>query len=89
MRLKKLDGRHAGSTHFDYFIEYTYKDYQRYADQRAWCWTTWGPSVELQFYKKVQPTNPHWAWINDNYRLRVYLVGEHEASHYLLRWGDQ
>lgn len=88
MRLTKLDNRHTGHNNFQYLIDFTYNDQQRFADQRAWCWETWGPSVELPFYNKVRPVNTHWAWAHNNYAVRLYLGGQHEASHYLLRWGD-
>lgn len=89
MKITKLDKRHAGGYAFKYCVNFTYKDSQRYADQRAWCWETWGASTELEFYGRTNPKNPHWAWICDNHRVRLYLATDREASHYLLRWGDQ
>lgn len=89
MKLTKLTKQFSGHQYFKYCVNYTYKDYQQYIDQREWCWTTWGPSVELEFYRRNRNPNPHWAWIVDNHRVRLYLGSDQDASYFALRWGGQ
>jgi hypothetical protein len=89
MHLIKLDKRHSGGHRFRYSAVYTRADYKEFCAQRQWCWETWGPSVELEFYDRVETRNAQWAWVNDQFKMRICLAGEKEASHYLLRWGDK
>lgn len=65
---------------------------------RVWCWEQWGPSREAgQFYSRRLETNPsvhpepkdknlHWAWMNDEYKYRIYLQGNNEAALFTLKW---
>lgn len=65
---------------------------------RVWCWETWGPGRETnQYYSKKLESNPNihpevkdknesWSWINDEYKFRIYLKGNEEATLFTLRW---
>ena len=88
MKIIKLTKQYSGHQYFKYCVNYTYKDFQQFIDQREWCWTTWGPSVELEFYRRTKNANVHWAWITDAHRVRLYLGTEQDASHFVLRWSD-
>jgi len=89
MRITRLTKQFSGHQHFKYCVNYTYKDFQQFVDQREWCWTTWGASSELEFYGRTKTSNTHWAWITDNHRVRRYLATDQEASHFALRWSDR
>ena len=51
---------------------------------RNWCWETWGPSCELEFWDAKK--NPAWAWNLTEFELKIYLTGDKEASWFTLKW---
>jgi hypothetical protein len=65
---------------------------------RVWCWEQWGPSREANsFYSsrlelfpsdhpEVLDKNENWSWIMDEYKYRIYLKGNNEASLFTLKW---
>ena len=96
----KLDKRHTGEVHFDYYIPFNRysngTNNQSFYIYRNWCWETWGSSKELVYWLKdekypIIPVshNDHWCWQNDEYATRIYLSTEKELSIFLLKWGDQ
>ena len=89
MRITRLTKQFRGHQHFKYCVNFTYKDFQLFVSQREWCWSTWGPSTELEFYSRTKTSNTHWAWICDQHRIRIYLSQDSDASHYALKWSDR
>lgn len=81
---KELDKRYTGGYYFDYCIDFYYKQSTQFRNVREWCWQTWGPSAELRFVTKEEDLK--WAWITDNYRIRIYFKSEAEVNWYKLRW---
>lgn len=89
MKLIKLDRRMNGYGDFKYMckkmtgIHYELDDFFAI---RNWCWETWGPSYELNFYKKNITKNPAWCWHVFEYEARIYLAGDEEANWFMLKW---
>lgn len=99
----KLDKRHNGNEHFRYAlrpsaVSKTSSSWDRirlWRDIRAWCWATWGASLELAEWEEehnynlsgLRPDqNQHWAWANDGHTRKIYLKTDKELVIYKLRW---
>lgn len=83
--ITKLNGRYLGGREFKYCLEFIQFRYgEDFCAVRDWCWATWGPSRELKFIFNKQEFK--WAFITDNHRTRIYLLGDEELSWYKLRW---
>ncbi len=102
---KKLDKRNTGHGHWTYYVDryisrgltnsITLHDAnQKFFNWREWCWSTWGPSKELDYWLDDyrHPTgehvshNTHWCWQNDRFNTRIYLKDDKELSAFLLKW---
>lgn len=97
MKLKKLDRRNTGYLHWKYYAECESSESRAkimvlFYDWRAWCWEQWGASKELHGYSYydlfdgIHSSNPHWCWLSDGYKPRIYLRGDSEASMFTLKW---
>jgi len=99
IKIKKLDGRYTGSDFFQYYIQSDSLYSKEYYDIREWCWDTWGPSKELNYWmldnkialdfgtnQKVGSQNQHWCWQNDTYNRRLYFRTDKELVLLKLRW---
>lgn len=102
IKIRKTDKRHTGHDKFQYYVDIKSTDWNENSQLmfykfRMWCWETWGPSRELndwnvgnksdQLDQDPGDRNAHWAWINDQYRFRLYLGSKDEAAHFTLKWG--
>lgn len=85
MKVKKIDKRMNGYGDFARFVDFY--NFEKFIEVRNWCWETWGPSCELEIWKKYHNKNPAWAWMFDEYRTRIYFASDSEAQWYYLRWG--
>ncbi|NDG31918.1 hypothetical protein EB118_17820 [bacterium] len=85
MKIRKLDRRHNGHGYFKYYVQFSYIEPQKFIEHRNWCWQTWGPSCELEFYPTL-PIKPKWAWVKDQYNIRLYLETDSEYAWYGLKW---
>jgi len=87
----KLDRRFKGYTDFKYAIDPVWEPpspmqvaYDRsFITLRSWCWTTWGPSLEMYLSEYI---NPHWVWDSENSRRRIYLRGDEELMLFRLKF---
>jgi len=87
MKIKKLTRQFSGGDTFTHMVQYIYKNADIFVEHRQWCWETWGPSCELDYYYKTGKKNPLWSWMSDsNGRIRIYFGSEKEAAHFGLRW---
>jgi hypothetical protein len=98
IKVKKTDKRMNGHGQFKYYIDIKNDRTEPYGsimekffELRQWCWETWGPSREADQYSDIAEAylgdqNPAWAWLNDQYRARLYLCGKEEAAHFALKW---
>jgi hypothetical protein len=85
MKIRKLDRRHNGHEFFKYYVQFSFINPEQFIEHRNWCWQTWGPSCELEFHSK-QTIKPKWAWLSDQYSIRIYLESDSEYSWYILKW---
>jgi hypothetical protein len=88
MKIKKLTKQYSGGDKFTHMVQYIYKNGPIFVEHRQWCWETWGPSCELDYYYQMgEKRNPSWCWMSaDNGRIRIYFGSEKEAAHFGLRW---
>ena len=85
MKLKKLDRRMKGFGDFKYSSKFRRRfDGDRFIEARNWCWETWGPSCELEFWDAGK--NPAWTWVFTEFEMKIYLTGDKEASWFTLKW---
>lgn len=92
-QLIKLDKRHNGHSRFSHMIEigaYNPEAAQSWLRAREYCWSTFGPSCELEwalpYYFGSQPL---WAYSKEENRCRIYLT-EQALTQFLMvkdRWG--
>ena len=91
-KLEKLDKRHNGSawfTHRAYVTGLPAADKSKeFLEIREWCWTTFGPSCELDIYHHSSRAN--WAWRFNNeksYAIGHYIYLTDEArSLFIMKW---
>lgn len=92
-KITKLDRRHSGHLWFKYFITPNTEGHgytKRLADQevfvniRNWLWDSYGAGAELEMTQHIE--RPNWAWVSDNGRLRLYIVGDEELMMLKLRF---
>lgn len=99
LKVQRLDRRHSGYGVWGYHVTgsmgiSTLRDCRnQFYSWREWCWTTWGPSKELDRFEAddlfdgMHSSNPHWCWVNDNiHGFRIYLKGDEEAALFTLKW---
>lgn len=98
MKIKKLDRRMNGYGDFKYAADFTYNwKGTRFDHAREWCWTTFGPSVELDIWHELDRPgdgrNDKWAWdrgqYNKTFRCIIYLKGDQEVTWFRLRFGEE
>jgi len=86
MKASKLDRRHTGYGDFKYSITFRGIETGKFCEIRNWCWEQWGPSAEIDNREKLVNPNLSWAWISDEYRMRIYIATDKEYQWYLLKW---
>jgi hypothetical protein len=102
INVKKTDRRHKCSDKFKYYVDVDYETFgqrisgpellaEKFFELRVWCWETWGPGREADQYDTRPQAffldqNPHWSWLNDEHRQRLYLAGTDEAALFALKW---
>lgn len=98
IEVKRTDKRHTAYSNFKYYVKIKHDEWserhltrEKFFELRQWCWETWGPSREADQYSDIaeaylEDQNPAWAWLNDQYRARLYLCGKEEAAHFALKW---
>ncbi len=100
--LKKTDKRHTGNTEWQYVViiekdagsPFGYSAVQnkskRLNEVREWCWTTYGPSCELEFWLRIEDgvsgKNEHWCWHTNFDNFKIYLRTDKEANWFKLKW---
>ena len=100
LTIKKTDKRHTGHEQWQYLViverqpqtpfgSFTHLYKTKDLNQlREWCWTTYGPSCELEFWLRLPETerNCHWCW-NTNYNnFKIYLRTDKETNWFKLKW---
>ena len=101
-KIRKIDGRNKLYGEFDYQIQIPT---HTFLEVRAWCWETWGPSIEYYWYndyKRSYACNSSWCFDTDfsGYELRnfgrrrggvgkIYLAGDQELDLFYLKWKNK
>lgn len=86
MKLKKLDKRNKGYGHYKFMASFRNKfEQEKFFQVRNWCWEQWGPSSELEF---SEIRNSAWAWLVDEWEMKIYIATDKEYQWFLLRWHD-
>lgn len=101
MRLshRLLKPRDKGFQTFEYVasIEYSTGEtssnlIEKYLEIRNWCWETFGPSCERDYYislkRKNMEVNEHWAWHTDHFGMSIYFVSDAGLGWMLLKFQD-
>lgn len=97
IKIKRTDKRHTAYDKFKYYVEIKAVRVnerpdvrEKFFELRLWCWETWGPSREVDQYNIEHPMpadkNVHWGWLNDQYRIRLYLGNHEDAALFTLKW---
>jgi hypothetical protein len=86
MKTSKLDRRHNGYGHFKYCVTFRTTEISKFCEIRNWCWQTWGPSTELEFWEKLDTPNKSWTWITNQWNIRIYFGTDKEYNWYMLKW---
>jgi len=99
IKIRKTDSRFIGHHKFKYYVKIhsalNESSLEEFFKLRTWCWETWGPSREVNspdpydFIDNVfgGDSNPHWGWLNDDFRSRIYLKDVEEVALFQLKWG--
>lgn len=104
---KKLDKRNTGHGYWKYYVNRSfyysgnivslYQANQLFYSWREWCWSTWGPSKELDAWLEdyrhfpsdnTVSHNEQWCFQHNQFATRIYLRTDKELSMFLLRWSQ-
>ncbi len=102
LTIKKTDRRHNGNQYWQYLVTVerqanvsfgTPSHIQKALDLneiREWCWTTMGPSCELEHWMVIPEgstsKNDRWCWHTNFDNYKIYLRTEKEANWFKLKW---
>lgn len=102
LTIKKTDKRHSGNHEWQYLVVVERGLVTRFGNTalvqkatdlnsiREWCWTTYGPSCELELWLPLpdgsQSKNEHWCWHTNFNNFKIYLRTEKEANWFKLKW---
>jgi len=94
MKVRKIDNRNKLYGEFDYQIRVPVN---MFLEIRAWCWETWGPSIEYFWYndyRRSYECNSSWCFDTgySNTRLRtgiIYLATDVEINLFYLKFGNR
>ena len=102
LTIKKTDKRHTGNDCWRYIVvvERTKRTpfgnpalIQKGQDLntiREWCWSTYGPSCELELWMSLpegsHSKNDKWCWHTNFKNFKIYLRTEKEANWFKLKW---
>ena len=102
LTIKKTDKRHTGGYQWKWLViverqpttqfgtPTKIQKSQNLNEIREWCWTTYGPSCELEFWlcmpEGSQSRNEHWCWHTNFDNYKIYLRTDKEANWFKLKW---
>ncbi len=94
--IKRTDGRFKGYKNWKYYIDLDArykKDDKNFFAVREWCWSTFGPSKEIDSWLAdiKHPSNnisqnEKWCWHYDSWTSRIYLRTDKEADWFSLKY---
>jgi hypothetical protein len=91
MKIRKIDSRNELFGDFKWQIK---MDVKSFLDVRDWCYTTWGPAVEYQWWNTFGKEKGCDNWSFDTFQLerfkirtaKIYLKDDAELSMFHLKW---
>lgn len=102
LTIKKTDKRHTGNEYWKYLVIVERSANTVYGKAaliqktldlntiREWCWTTYGPSCELELWMATPDgsisKNDKWCWHTNFNNFKIYLHTEKEANWFKLKW---
>ena len=102
LTIKKTDKRHSGNHEWQYLVVVERGLVTRLGNTalvhkatdlnsiREWCWTTYGPSCELELWLNIPDNTPskntHWCWHTNFNNFKIYLRTEKEANWFKMKW---
>lgn len=102
LTIKKTDKRHTGSSEWRWLVIIERRPTVGFGNAaltqksidlneiREWCWQTYGPSCELEFWLRIpegsQSRNEHWCWHTNFDNYKIYLRTDKEANWFKLKW---
>ena len=99
-KIRRIDGRNKLYGEFEYQLQIPT---HTFLEVRAWCWETWGPSIEYFWYndyKRSHSCNSEWCFDTDFATTRsinhggrrlgiIYLAGDQELDLFYLKWATK
>ena len=102
LTIKKTDKRHSGNHEWQYLVVVERGLVTRFGNTalvqkatdlnsiREWCWTTYGPSCELELWLNIPDNTPskntHWCWHTNYSNFKIYLRTDKEANWFKMKW---
>ncbi len=102
LTIKKTDKRHTGHSEWRHVVIVERRPsvafgnasrIQRQQDLneiRNWCWTTMGPSCELEFWLMLPDDSPaknnRWVWHTNFENFKIYLRTDADVNWFKLKW---
>lgn len=102
LTIKRTDKRHTGNAEWQYLVVIERAAnvpfgntviVQKATDLnliREWCWSTYGPSCELELWLNISDTTPgkniHWCWHTNYSNFKIYLRTDKEANWFKMKW---
>lgn len=102
LTIKKTDKRHTGNLEWKYLVTVERKPNVNFGtashiqkaqdlnEIREWCWSTMGPSCELELWLTLPEgsngKNDRWCWHTNFNNYKIYLRTEKEANWFKLKW---
>ena len=91
MKIRKIDSRNELFGDFKWQIKL---DVKSFLDVRDWCYTTWGPAVEYQWWNMFGKEKGCENWSFDTHQIerfklrtaKIYLKDDVELSMFHLKW---
>jgi len=99
---KRTDKRHNGHKDWQYIVVVQSLPSARWGtdskiqktkflnELREWCWTTYGPSCELELWLTLPEgavgKNDKWCWHTNFDNFKIYLRTEKEANWFKIKW---
>jgi hypothetical protein len=94
-QIKRVDRRFKGHNDWKYYVDLPKSSdtENHFFSVHEWCWNTWGPSKEINFWnwynmnQWVDSTqNEKWCWHLDEWTARIYLKSDKEADWFSLKY---
>lgn len=88
MKIDKLDGRFRGHRKFKYFVQLAkYHELALFQEMREWCWSSFGPSAEINLLLELQ-REEKWSWDITDWSNRILFRDEATLNWFRLKYDN-